>query len=160
MDPEVSSTCQCCAAGPLESTEHVFCECPGHTAERCNDITDEEWQSLPNCLKLQGIMPRSNELLPQRWQTDQGRIDLAVIVQHNLLDMWANRCRHTPNAIQPQPRWGQGPPSQRPSQRNVRRRVEAHPLPQDAPAINPPTFVQGRDLQTGEHWAKTIRMSG
>ena len=156
MDPEVDSTCQCCSAATPESVEHIFAECPEYNAERYNDITEEEWHALPPCLKFQGIMPRPTNLLPERWRSEQGRIDLAVIVQHNLLDIWAKRCQRT-GATTPQPRWERAA-----SQRNVRPRTSAArdggtTMAPAGSAATAGVFIQGRDLQTGEHWPKVLR---
>ena len=146
-EPEEDGICKCCNLARPETTPHIFQDCPSHNHMRYTETSKAEWESLPNCLKFLGVMPRSFEVLPERYRSEQGRIDLAVLVQHNLLDVWDHRCANTPSWRAPQPRWqrnvkartsrsqqeeerapGRGADSQEHT-RNVRRRTEEQRQP-------------------------------
>ena len=105
IDRELSPLCKCCAQQAVETTRHVFAECAAHRPMITQELTSEEWAMLPECLTLQGIMPRCSEQLPERFRVSpEDKMDLACIMQHNLLDAWDHRAslRQTP---EPQPRW-------------------------------------------------------
>ena len=112
MDP----TCVCCQAGERETAQHVFANCEAHKHLRHTDLTQEEWNMFPNCLKYQGIVPRRDDLLPERFRGPVERKQLGCTMQHNLLDTWDHR-NALSDAPPPQPRW------EGEHHRNVRRRL-------------------------------------
>ena len=114
---DIDPTCICCQTRQRETAQHVFAECDAHEHLRHTDLTLEEWQMLPNCLKYQGIVPRDDALLPERFRGPVERKQLGCTVQHNLLDIWDHR-NALSDAPTPQPRWGEGQQN-----RNVRRRL-------------------------------------
>ena len=116
LSDEVDPTCSCCETGAMETTRHLFSECPALAEGRHSEMQYEEWHNLPNCLKLLGIMPKDMAGIPARFQDEDGLKQLACFVQHNLLDLWQRRCDLTENVMQPQPRWQ--------ATRNVRPRAE------------------------------------
>ena len=141
LDPEQNPYCQC---GRLETHHHIFLECPLYENERNNEIGPEEWRQLPNCLALQGVMPRRDDLLPEEYRGEMGRKVLAAIVQQNLLDIWDKR-NHVMGATAPQPRWL--PPNNQARGREPKR-ARTH----DTNAGNLGRFQAGGQLRTGEHW--------
>ena len=133
--------CQCCLHQVPETPAHVFDNCPAHIRFRQMEITLEEWQSLPPCLRLQGVMPKSKDALPPRFRSQDGQVELACTVQHNLMDMWQNRCQLC-QVEEPRPRWV----------RNQRRRVEVNQPTEVQQPQQAPLFQQGGLLRTGEGW--------
>ena len=104
LNQEEPKDCPHCLGIP-ETAEHIFGDCPAYTPIRYTDLGQETWQSLPNCLKHQGIVPLLDEQLPPRFRGDVERKQLGCIMQHNLLDMWEERMNHV-DARLPIPRWG------------------------------------------------------
>ena len=145
---DIDPICKCCSQGCSETPEHVFLECPAHSHLRHTDLTETEWESLPNCLKLQGIVPKNNELIPERFRSPIDRKVLGCTVQHNLLDMWDHRNALT-GAAPPVPRWSTESrlANTNSFHRAVRRRIEE-------PAEI--CFQAGGHLVTGEGWRDAV----
>ena len=99
----------CCpnCPGVKEDTEHVFCNCPHYERLRKTEITDEEWDMLPKCTKLHGLVPLLDAGLPERFQGEMGRKELGCLIQHNLLDIWDQRMVQA-GETGPAPRWEAG----------------------------------------------------
>ena len=141
----------CQACGQEEETcEHIFTRCPAYDEIRYREIEPHVWDWMPDCLKQRGLMPCGLELVnDHNLSNDEvGRAFLASTVQYTLLDILAERQRHLPPELAPQPRW----------QRNVRPRQHpaAPAAPQPGPHAAPEQphhFVHGGELRTanGEH---------
>ena len=113
---DISPICPCCDEGVRETAQHVFLQCKAHHHKRLQEITEEEWSALPMCLKMQGIVPKSDEGLPERFCiTPDDKKNLGCTIQHNLLDVWDHR-NSLSGAPEPVPRW-------QPQARNVRPRM-------------------------------------
>ena len=101
-----NDACPCCQAA-AETITHLCDACPALDHIRYRDLNKEEWDSLPPCLRYHGIMPGSNEGLPERYLEDEenGKAALAADVQYTLLDLIAARTNSLEPSLQPRPRW-------------------------------------------------------
>ena len=93
---DVDPLCPCCGED-IESTAHLFDDCPTLGHIRYLDLRPAQWHALPPCLRLHGIVPA-------RWGSLEDCKVVACEVQHALLDMWQHRCSFVPEPG-PLPRW-------------------------------------------------------
>ena len=156
INKDEGNVCPCCQEA-VETTGHVMDECPAHTPQRLTEISQEKWSALPECLRHHGLMPANYEAEGDGTPAENRKC-LAVLVQHNLLDIWQNRQKIAPG-LQLQPRW---------ESRNVRPRLEevargngantrGREATEDAtrnvrPKLGAPGFTRGGNLVTGANW--------
>ena len=98
-----SAICKCCALNAVETTEHLFLECPAHEQARTADLVPEYFQNLPSCSKLHGILPANFPVHPDYGTGRDGQLDMVYRIQYTLISVLASR----ESIVQPNylPRW-------------------------------------------------------
>ena len=98
-----SAECQLCGTGAKETWRHLVDDCPAVDGVRYRELRPVAWHTLPDCLRLRGIVPES--LLPAPDWANQGwQEEVAAIVQYTLLGLMEAREAAMPH-LAPQPRW-------------------------------------------------------
>ena len=132
-----SPACPCCGYEE-ESVEHIFDHCPAHADARAESLLPEYWATLPDCLRLAGLMPLHMAMPADIPQTEDGRKQLACQTQYTLLSILESRARYIGAA--PAPRW----------QRRVRPRVEVD-------GVSAPGARRTHALDAAGDWQRDVR---
>ena len=96
----LDDTCPRCGMRP-ETWTHIADACPAHDGIRYRDFSATGWHTMPDCLRLRGLVPAWLALSHSREDVH----GLAGNVQYTLLDFLTHRDTLLPGSLQPQPRW-------------------------------------------------------
>ena len=107
-----SPVCKCCNLNVVETTEHLFLECPAHDRARRADLAPECFQGLPPCTKLHGIFPANWPVHEDFGTGKDAQLDMAYRLQYTLMSVVESReSIVSPNYM---PRWRAGGGNKRP----------------------------------------------
>ena len=97
------NACPCCGQA-AETLTHIVDSCPALDAIRYQTFRPPGWHSLPECLRLHGIMPETLFLAADYSNDAEGRKECAADVQETLLKLMETR-EAALGLPTPQPRW-------------------------------------------------------
>ena len=91
---------QCRCGCEVETWRHVVDDCPLYDAIRYRDMKPTDWHSLPECLRLRGLLPNIFEEIPR-----DDLLEFTATVQYALIDILSLRQESLPPELAPAQRW-------------------------------------------------------